>query len=174
MDADFAYAGLFLGRPLPGMRVWDALHVVEYLRSRPEVDAKQIGIAGRGWAATIALFAAAVDSQIAWASVEGPPASYREIALSEEYAQPASLILPGVLQDFDLEDVLAAILPRPLLVLNPTDALARKMSRETAEGVRAAVQKAGEDRETAGNLELRVVPLESDVGQVLDDWIAKR
>jgi hypothetical protein len=156
------------------MRVWDALHVVEYLRARPEVDPKRLGIAGRGWAAMIALFAAAVDSQIAWASVEGAPASYREIALSEEYAQPASLMLPGVLQDFDLEDVLGAILPRPLLVLNPTDALARKMSRETAEGVLAAVQKAYESPGAAGNFAVRVVPLESDVGQVLDDWIAKR
>ena len=174
MDADFAYAGLFLGRPLPGMRVWDALHVVEYLRARPEVDPKRLGIAGRGWAATIALFAAAVDSQIAWAIVEGPPASYREIALSEEYAQPASLMLPGVLQDFDLEDVLAAILPRPLLVLNPTDALARKMSRETAEGVLAAVQKAYASPGAARDFAVRVVPLESDVGHVLDDWIAKR
>jgi cephalosporin-C deacetylase-like acetyl esterase len=174
MDADFAYAALFLGRPLLGMRVWDALHVVEYLRTCPEVDAKRVGIAGRGWAATVALFAAAVEPQIAWAVVEGAPASFAEIALSEEYAQPASLMLPGVLQDFDQADALAAVLPRALLVLNPTNALTRKMSRETAEGVLTAVQKACESPGTARNLEVRVVPLESDVDQVLDDWIAKR
>jgi hypothetical protein len=48
------------------------------------------------------------------------------------------------------------------------------MSRETAEGVLAAVQKAYASPGAARDFAVRVVPLESDVGHVLDDWIAKR
>jgi cephalosporin-C deacetylase-like acetyl esterase len=174
MDADFAYAGFFLGRPLLGMRVWDALHVAEYLRSRSDVDPKRIGIVGRGWAGATALFTAAVDSRLAWAAVEGAPASYGEIARSEEYAQPVSLMLPGVLHDFDLPDVLAGLAPRALLVLNPTDALVGKMSWEKARAALEPVRRVYESAGAAQGFDVRVVPIESDVGGALESWIVKR
>lgn len=173
MDADFAYAGFFLGRPLLGMRVWDALHVAEYLRSRSDVDSKRIGVVGRGWAAPVALFAAALDSRLAWAAVEGIPASYAEIARSEEYAQPVSLMLPGVLHDFDLQDVLAALVPRPLLVLNPTDTLVRTMSSATAVAVFEPVRRAHAAAGAGQEFGVRVVPVASDLTGALAGWIAR-
>jgi cephalosporin-C deacetylase-like acetyl esterase len=173
MDADFAYAGFFLGRPLLGMRVWDALHVAEYLRSRSEVDSQRVGIIGRGWAATVALFAAAVDPHLGWAVLEGAPNSYGEIARAEEYAQPVSLMLPGVLQDFDLPDVLAGLAPRPLLILNPTDALVRKMSSERTRAAFESVRKAYAAAGASQNLEVGVVPWEADFTAVLAGWIGR-
>lgn len=168
MDADFTYASFFLGRPLLGMRVWDALHVAAYLRTRPEIDPKRIGIAGGGWASVIAMLGAAVDSRLAWAACVGPPASYGEIAKSELYAQPASLLLPGALQDFDLPDVLAALAPRPLLVVNPTDAVVRKMDRAKARKALELVTKA---YASGPAFDLRIVPFDSDIDEVLKAWI---
>ncbi len=170
MDADFTYASFFLGRPILGMRVWDALHVVEFLHSRPEVDPKRISIAGRGWAGVSALFAAAVDAKISAAAVEAIPASYSEIALGELYEQPVSLMLPGSLRDFDLSDVIAAIAPRPVLVLNPTDALTREMDREAATKALGEVQESGP---RARGADVRVVPLQSDARETLEDWLLK-
>ena len=172
MDADFTYATFFLGRSLVGMRVRDALGVAEYVRSRPEVDPKRVGITGRGWAGTIALFAAASDSQLAWAAVEGIPASFGEIATSELYAQPVSLTVPGVLKDFDLPDVVAAVAPRRLLVLNPTDAVVRRLARGDAEALYAGVRKAYDDAGAAAAFESRVAVLDADVDAALEKWIA--
>ena len=170
MDADFTYASFFLGRPLLGMRVWDALHVAAYLRSRPEVDPTRVGIVGRNWAGVIALFAAAIDARLAWAAVASPPASYGEIARREEYAQPVSLMLPGALQDFDLPDVFASLAPRPLLVVNPTDAVVRKMPTGEAQKALDLVRK------TYGNtpaFDLQVVPFDSDLNDILKGWILR-
>lgn len=170
MDADFTYASFFLGRPLLGMRVWDALHVAAYLRSRPDVDPTRVGVVGRNWAGVIALFAAAVDSRLAWAAIAAPPASYGEIARSEEYAQPVSLMLPGALQDFDLPDVFASLAPRPLLVVNPTDAVVRKMTTGEAQKALDLVRK------TYGNTQafhLQVVPFDSDLNDILKGWILR-
>ncbi|MGA2630450.1 MAG: acetylxylan esterase [Terriglobia bacterium] len=172
MDSDFTYAAFFLGKSLAGMRVRDALGVAEYLRSRPEVDPKRVGITGRGWAGTIALFAAASDSQLAWAAVEGVPASFGEIATSELYSQPVSLTAPGVLKDFDLPDLLAAMAPRHVLVLNPTDARVRKLSRGDADGVYAEVRKAYNDAGAAPAFDSRVAVLDPDVDAALEKWIA--
>jgi cephalosporin-C deacetylase-like acetyl esterase len=173
MDADFAYAAFFLGRPLLGMRVGDALQVAQYLRSRTDVEPGRVAAAGRGWAGVVALFAAALDPNISGVAVEGVPASYAEAARSEVYNLPASLVLPGVLREFDLPDVIALLAPRPVLVLNPLDALMRKMTRDDA---RAAFQPAHVMSAAHGGaaaLEVRVAPYESDAVESLERWLVE-
>ncbi len=174
MDADYTYASYFLGRPLLGMRVWDALQVATYLRSRPDVNTERISVAGRGWGGVTALIAAAVDSGISGAGIEGVPASYSEIARSEVYQQPVSLMLPGVLQDFDLSDVFGSIAPRPLLVMNPTDELTRKMTRREALEALGQVREAYATGQSPQGFKVDVVPLESEVSSVLSNWLAEQ
>ncbi|HUU12760.1 MAG TPA: acetylxylan esterase [Terriglobia bacterium] len=171
MDADFAYAAFFLGRPLLGMRVWDALQVAEYLRSRPDVEPSRVTVAGRGWAGVIALFTAAVDLKVSGIVVEGVPASYAEVAHSELYNHPASLVLPGVLREFDLPDAFAALAPRPALVLDPVDALMRKMTREEARSAFQAARNTSAAHGAAAPLEVRVAAYESDAVESLERWL---
>jgi cephalosporin-C deacetylase-like acetyl esterase len=174
MDADFTYATFFLGRPMLGMRVWDALSVFQYLHSRSDIDAARVLIVGRGWAGLIALFAAATDARIAGVAVEGIPFSYAEIARTAAYTQPVSLMLPGALQDFDLADVMAVVAPRPLRLMNLEDSTTRRMAMEEAEtGVRAA--RAAYARAKAEQaLELRVIPIQSDANQALVKWVGQQ
>jgi cephalosporin-C deacetylase-like acetyl esterase len=172
MDADFAIASFFLGRPLLGMRVRDARSVVEFLRARPDVDPARITIVGRGWAGVVALFTAAIEPGITSAAVEGIPISFAEIAAANLYNQPVSLMLPGVLHEFDISDVLASFTPRSLLVLNPQDAMTRKLDEEdprrAAEDVRKKYAKMG----GKSSFVVEVVPLESNVGNTLIKWIS--
>jgi len=169
-DADFAYGASFLGRPLLGMRVQDAIGVVRYLRGRQDVDPQRVAIVGRGWASLIALYAAAVDPEIS-AAVEGIPASYGALAKSELYDQPAFFLLPGVLRDFDLTDVFAAVVPRPLLVVNPQDPVTRKMVQEEAQNALASVRAAYEAAGRAPALEIKVEPFEAHISDVLAEWL---
>ncbi|MBI3644637.1 MAG: acetylxylan esterase [Acidobacteriales bacterium] len=170
-DADFAYAASSLGRPLLGMRVWDALHVMEYAQSRADVDPKRVVLVGRGWAGLTALFAAVLDGRVARIAVEGVPISYAELFSSEMYAQPASLVLPGALRDFDLEDVYGALAPRPLLVLNPEDAQTKKMFRAQAERALEPVRRNYEADAAAGHLQVAVAPSEREIEAGLTGWI---
>ena len=48
--------------------------------------------------------------------------SYRSVIDDPLYRQPLSSLLPGVIGEFEVRDVLAAIAPRRLLVLNPENA----------------------------------------------------
>ncbi|HVP48843.1 MAG TPA: acetylxylan esterase [Bryobacteraceae bacterium] len=158
MDADYAYAALSLGRPLAGMRVQDALAVVRMARSL--VKGSPLTLVGRGWAGLIALFCAAVEPAVDRLAIEGFLASYAEMVESEQYAQPASLVIPGALRDFDVADVLAALAPRPVLAMNPQDAQTRKMPSQAA---RAAL--------AGSRCELRTAPTEPEVGDALEEWI---
>jgi hypothetical protein len=171
MEATFTYASFFLGRAILGMRVWDGLQVVEYVCSRPDVDAKQISLIGRGWAGTVSLFVAALDSRIGCLAVEEIPASYAEIARSEDYAQPVSSMLPGVLEDFDLSDIFSAIVPRRLLVLNPVDVLTKKMVWEEARQALNPVRYAYQTAHTPAAFEVRVDPEERQIFEAIKRWI---
>jgi cephalosporin-C deacetylase-like acetyl esterase len=171
MDADFAYAAFLLGRPLLGMRAGDALGVVRYLRTRPDVDPKRVAIVGRGWAGITALFAASLDAEISAAAVEAVPASYGALATAEIYEQPAYFLLSGALQDFDLTDVLAALAPRPLLLLNPQDPLTRKMVKQEALAALVRVRGAYDEARASQALAVKVEPLDTDVPKVLEEWL---
>ncbi len=174
MDADFTFASFFLGRPLLGMRVRDARAAVDFLRARSDVDPAHITIAGRGWAGVVALFAAATDPEITSAAVEGIPVSFGKIAAAELYNQPVSLMLPGVLQDFDLPDVFALLAPRPLMVLNPEDAMTRNMDGEDAREAVKIIRQTYARTGAEGRFEVEVVPLESDAHATLVKWISKQ
>jgi len=158
MDADFAYAALSLGRPLAGMRVQDALAVIRLARSREAPG--PLTLVGRGWAGLIALFCAAVEPSVDRLAVEGFLASYAEMAESEQYAQPASLVIPGALRDFDVIDVLRAVAPRPVLVMNPQDAQTRKLPSDRARAMLAG-----------SRCDVRVAATEPEVWDALVEWI---
>jgi hypothetical protein len=153
------------------MRVFDAMHVIEYSLSRADIDPERTVLAGRGWAGVIALFAAVLDHRVSRLAVEGVPTSYSDLFDHEMYAQPASLLPFGALEDFDLKDVYGALAPRPLLVLNPQDAQTKKMFRDQAETafgpVRRSYQAAGSDR----NLQVAVAPSEQEIVAGLLEWI---
>ena len=174
MDADLTYASFLLGRPLLGLRVADALAVLQVLRARPDVARNQVVVAGRGWAALVAAFAGALDRETAGVAAEGAPASYAEVLKTDNYALPVSQMLPGVLKDFDLEDVYGALAPKPLLLLNPVNAETRKMDRGEAraalQGVSAAYEPAGHRRA----LSIDVAPFEADTLERLRQWILER
>ncbi len=174
MDADFTFASFFLGRPLLGMRVRDARAVIDFVRTRPEVESAKITLAGRGWAGVVALFTAALDPGISSLAVEDLPVSYEEIAAAHLYDQPVSLMLPGVLRDFDLQDVLASLAPRPSLVLNPENAMGRKMDRDQAGKILHGLGPGNVRAHTGENFEVEVVPIESDARATLVNWISRQ
>ena len=100
-------------------------------------------------------------------------ASYGEIARSEIYQQPVSLMLPGVLRDFDLPDVAGAVAPRALLVLNPTDALTKKMTREAALKALKPASSVFQGQANSRALEIEVFPLEEETVKRLLEWLAR-
>ena len=55
--------------------------------------------------------------------LEETPAAYR-LAVDHEVARGLyDVLVPGVLRKYDLDDLLAALSPRPVTVINPTDQL---------------------------------------------------
>jgi cephalosporin-C deacetylase-like acetyl esterase len=96
---------LLVGRTLVGMQVFDVLRAFDALRSRPDVDPARIAVRGRAAGAVVALYAAAIEPRIAAVETAEMPPSYGEIVRARAHQMIHSLIVPGVLREFDLPDV---------------------------------------------------------------------
>jgi lysophospholipase L1-like esterase/dienelactone hydrolase len=109
---------LWFGRTLWGMFVRDDQVALDYLCTRPEVDAKKIGATGMSMGSTRSWWLAAVDERIA--SVVGVACltRYENLLKHGQLRQHGTYyFVNGLLKHFDSEGVVSLIAPRPLLFL---------------------------------------------------------
>jgi len=110
----FAYDALLLGTSLFGMRVYDVLRAVEFLRS--ETDAEEVALVGEGVGAYHALYAAVTDDGIGTVDLRDLGPGFREMATNREYPYDPRLTAFDVVGDCDVPHLLAALDDRDLRV----------------------------------------------------------
>ena len=109
-----AQRAMLIGRPLPGMQVYDVLRAFDYLISREDVDPSQVSVYGSGNAGMIALYAGGLEPRIAAIDSDGAIASFMALARAKTHLGMLDIVVPGVFNDFDLPDIAGMIAPRPL------------------------------------------------------------
>jgi dienelactone hydrolase len=136
---------LWFGRTLWGMFVRDDQTALDYLCSRPEVDAKRIGATGMSMGSTRSWWLAAVDERVAATVGVACLTRYQNlIAHGNLRGHGLYYFCFGLLKHFDTEGVIALIAPRPYLALtgdldygSPADGI--KVIEEKAGAVYSAV-----------------------------------
>jgi len=108
---------LWLGRTLWGMMLRDDLIALDYLASRPEVDAKRIGATGISMGSTRTWWLMALDERIACGVGVCCWTRYQDLVEERMLnAHGIYYFVPGVLRHFDTEAITSLIAPRPLLL----------------------------------------------------------
>lgn len=114
------YAGrpaLLFGTGLARYFVHDAIRGLDYLASRPEVDAERIGVTGSSGGGTQTSLLLLADDRVA-AAAPGTFIMNRRSFMYSGQAQDAEQIWPGFTAGgFDHEDILLMAAPKPVLVL---------------------------------------------------------
>lgn len=113
-----AMRALLVGRSMLGLQVADVLASYRALAARPDVAAR-IGIFGKGNGGVVGLFAAAIEPGIRKLVCEGSLISYMAMARAQYHEGLVQMVLPGVLKDFDLPELAAAVAPRAVWIVNP-------------------------------------------------------
>ena len=110
---------LWEGRTLWGMMVRDDLLALDYLASRPEVDAKRIAAMGMSMGSTRTWWAAALDERIKVAVSVSCLTRYQNLIAHGEVRQHGIYYyVPNMLkEEIDTESVVGLIAPRPHLTL---------------------------------------------------------
>lgn len=109
---------LWFGRSLWGMQLRDEQIALDYLVGRPEIDPERIGVEGMSMGSTRAWWLAALDERVKTVVGIACFTRYKELIEQRELrAHGIYYFVPGMLNHFDTEAVMALIAPRPFLAL---------------------------------------------------------
>ncbi len=109
---------LWAGRTLWGAIVRDDLMALDYLCSRPEVDASRIGVTGISMGSTRSWWLMALDDRPRAAVCVACMTRYQDLIRGGELkAHGIYYFVPGMLRHFDTEAVIACGAPRPMLFM---------------------------------------------------------
>jgi dienelactone hydrolase len=109
-----AGAALLMGQTMVGWRVWDVMRTIDYLSTRPEVDASRIGTLGVSGGGTTSLFAAAMDERIKVGVVSAYFNTFRDSILSISHCM--CNYVPRMLDCMEMYDLAGLVAPRLLFV----------------------------------------------------------
>jgi cephalosporin-C deacetylase-like acetyl esterase len=141
-DYESAMTAFLIGRSLVGMRAADILRAVDLLSARSEVDGARIAGVGKGSGAIPLLYAAALDERLHKLAFEQMLVSYRAVVEQRINRGVLEGIIPGVLKQFDLGDLIASLIPRKVLVVNAANPLGRRLWPKAAEKAYAPAAEA--------------------------------
>jgi len=109
---------LSLGYTPAGVEVWNAIRALDYLETRPEVDAKRIGLTGISGGGAMTWYTAAVDERIAAAAPVCSTFTWGSQADHWVARGQCDCIYYLNTYRWDFPVVAALIAPRPLLILS--------------------------------------------------------
>jgi len=109
-----ACAAVLLGQTMGGWRAWDAMRAIDYLATRPEIDASRVATLGASGGGTTSLLTAAVDERVKVAVVSAYFNTFRDSIMSISHC-PDNYV-PGLLQDMEMYDLSGLVAPRALFV----------------------------------------------------------
>ncbi|MCG6928881.1 MAG: alpha/beta hydrolase family protein [Acidobacteria bacterium] len=163
---------LLVNRTVVGMQVEDLLAALDYLEGRDDVDSEHVAVLGRGQGGILALSLAVLRPGIEKVALEGTVLSYLEIARAPYHENLVASFVPGILKDFDLPDLAAALAPRPLWIVDPRSPTGALVAVDRA---RSEYDRAVHAFERAGRADaLRVLhrPEGWPVEKVYSGWLA--
>ncbi len=105
-----AGSALLLGQTILGWRVWDIMRTIDWIETRPELDAKRVGTMGISGGGTASLFSAALDPRVKAAMVSCYLNTFRDSIMS--VAHCIDNYVPGILNWAEMYDVAGLIAPR--------------------------------------------------------------
>ncbi|NND08646.1 MAG: prolyl oligopeptidase family serine peptidase [Saprospiraceae bacterium] len=107
-----------IGKPIFGQRVKDVLAIVTWLKDSV-VETRDIKLWGVGMCALYGAFAGAISDDVAGFVFEEPLLSFESVVKVTEPKFNHEVLLPGVLEKFDLTQIYQALCPQSVLVMNP-------------------------------------------------------
>ena len=106
------------GMTWPGVFVFDDRRALDYLASRPDVDATRIGCAGLSGGGLRTVMLTGADERIRCSCCAGMMTTWRDYLLNKCYTHTWMVYVPGLPRDLEYPEVLGISAPNPVLVLN--------------------------------------------------------
>lgn len=110
---------LLAGQTLMGLRVWDTMRLVDYVKALPDVAPDGLACVGLSGGGTLTMYAAALDERITCAYSSGAVNTFRDSIMTIEHC--LCNYVPGVTDHAEMPEIAGLIAPRPLVIEGGTD-----------------------------------------------------
>ncbi len=118
---------IVVGKTIVGMRVDDVERVINWVCTRDDIDRNQVSLYGKGGLGMVALHAAAIDERVAKLILESSLLSYRTALEAGLHKNLSEVVIPGVLTRYDTPALMQVIFPRPIYLINPSNAMGQEL-----------------------------------------------
>ena len=108
---------LLNGDPLARYTIWDGIRALDYLLSRPEVDAKRVGVTGNSGGGTHTSYLASLDDRFAAAAPSCYLTNWRRLLETIGPQDAEQCIPPSISEGLDHPDFVLSFAPKPYLML---------------------------------------------------------
>ncbi len=150
-SAQVAWLALMVGKPLMGIRMNDALRGIDALQELGALPAGGgVTVIAKGKLGPVALHAAVLDARITRVFVEEALVSYAAMGAAPIHKDIEDVVVPGVLGQYDLPDLAAAMAPREARIVSARSPAGRPLLRRQMEtayqaaNVRTMLRREGE------------------------------
>ena len=109
-----AMLAFHLGISVAGLRVHDAMRLVDYLEARPDLDTNRLGAMGISGGGMHTFFSTCLDTRIRACVVSGYYSTFQDSILAMQHC--ACNFVPGLAEFGEMYDLVGLIAPRPMLV----------------------------------------------------------
>ncbi len=166
-----AFIGIQTGHSIVGLRASEIVRCIQFLKARPDIDGADISAVARGSAAIPLLHAAAFDDSIRKIALVEPLLTYQSVVMSRYYSLEPGALVGNVLTAYDLPDLEAALAPRALAIVDPTDQLQKPAGRELTERSLEVVRRSYDLHKAAGNLTVQSASPGRALAETLGPWL---
>jgi hypothetical protein len=157
---------MLIGRSIAGIQAGDISRVVNFLKSRSDVDGSRIGGIGFENMGPVMLHAAALNNSINGIALVGSPLSYRSIVNSNFYNEGfAANAVAGALTAYDLPDLMGTLSPGKIALVDMRDQTNETAGQQLLDQELAFPKAAFSQKGASSNL--RIMPA-SDITAVAD------
>ena len=118
---------IVVARTIVGMSVDDVVRVINWICASDDVDRKQVSLYGKGGLGMAALHAAAIDERVGRLLLESSLLSYRTALEAGLHKNLSEGVIPGMLTRYDTPQLMQAIFPRPIYLINPSNAMGQEL-----------------------------------------------
>ncbi len=118
---------IVVGKTIVGMRVDDVVRVVNWICARDDVDQRKLSLYGKGGLGMVALHTAAIDVRVGRVLLESSLLSYRTALEAGLHKNLSEIVIPSVLTRYDTPQLMQAIFPRPIVLINPANAMGQEL-----------------------------------------------
>ena len=123
----FALRALLVDRTITGLRIDQVITAADWFAHAPQASKSPLTLYGVGALGPVALQTAILDKRFHKIIISTALASYRMAADEPITRNLPEMALPGVLLHYDLPQLVAALAPRDVAIIDPTDAVGRSL-----------------------------------------------